>query len=213
MVKQAVTTLVLLLLPLVLVLPAYAKGPKPKVTLCHDGETIEVPESAVPGHLSHGDTLGECPEEEPDDPKPTPIPTPDPGEDNGVPAPTVPWVPICVRNVVVNLTQQDGAPIAGLYVQWDGHTGYGPSDTGGRVVIPYAPVGEHVVRVLFEGTDYFFSRPVATVLVLRGCEDYSVTLVDPPRIDWGKGFKSVIALYYVGALFYSVKIWREREQW
>jgi hypothetical protein len=32
-----------------------------KVTMCHDNHvTIEVGEDAVPAHLAHGDTLGEC---------------------------------------------------------------------------------------------------------------------------------------------------------
>lgn len=33
-----------------------------KVEVCHEGNTIEVDESAVPEHLEHGDTLGRCPE-------------------------------------------------------------------------------------------------------------------------------------------------------
>ena len=32
-----------------------------KVTLCHNGNTIEVDASAVDAHLNHGDTLGPCP--------------------------------------------------------------------------------------------------------------------------------------------------------
>ena len=35
-------------------------GPPAKVTLCHKGKTIQVPESAVPQHLAHGDTSGPC---------------------------------------------------------------------------------------------------------------------------------------------------------
>jgi hypothetical protein len=31
-----------------------------KVTLCHKGQSLEVPESAVKAHLNHGDTLGPC---------------------------------------------------------------------------------------------------------------------------------------------------------
>jgi RNA polymerase sigma factor (sigma-70 family) len=31
-----------------------------KVALCHEGNTLLVPRSAVPGHLAHGDTLGAC---------------------------------------------------------------------------------------------------------------------------------------------------------
>lgn len=37
-------------------------GGEDKVTICHNGQTLEVAESAVPGHLDHGDTLGPCPE-------------------------------------------------------------------------------------------------------------------------------------------------------
>jgi hypothetical protein len=36
-----------------------ASGPT-KVTLCHHGQTITVPPSAVPTHLQHGDTVGAC---------------------------------------------------------------------------------------------------------------------------------------------------------
>lgn len=32
-----------------------------KVTLCHNGHEISVPQSAVPAHLAQGDTLGPCP--------------------------------------------------------------------------------------------------------------------------------------------------------
>jgi hypothetical protein len=36
-------------------------GPAPKkVTLCHKGQTLELPEAAVQAHLNHGDTLGPC---------------------------------------------------------------------------------------------------------------------------------------------------------
>jgi hypothetical protein len=31
-----------------------------KVTVCHKGQTLEVPESALQAHLGHGDTLGPC---------------------------------------------------------------------------------------------------------------------------------------------------------
>ena len=31
-----------------------------KVTLCHKGQTLELPEPAVQAHLGHGDTLGAC---------------------------------------------------------------------------------------------------------------------------------------------------------
>jgi len=38
---------------------------EPKKVLCHQSgtpaeQTIEVPQSAVPGHLGHGDTVGAC---------------------------------------------------------------------------------------------------------------------------------------------------------
>ena len=31
-----------------------------KVTVCHDGNTLEVNQNALQGHLEHGDTLGAC---------------------------------------------------------------------------------------------------------------------------------------------------------
>jgi hypothetical protein len=34
---------------------------KPKVTLCHNGQTIKVSRCAKKKHLRHGDTLGPCP--------------------------------------------------------------------------------------------------------------------------------------------------------
>lgn len=34
---------------------------KPKVTLCHNGQTISVSKKAKKAHLKHGDTLGACP--------------------------------------------------------------------------------------------------------------------------------------------------------
>jgi len=37
-----------------------AKKTEPKVTICHEGKTTKVDESAVPAHLRHGDTLGPC---------------------------------------------------------------------------------------------------------------------------------------------------------
>jgi hypothetical protein len=50
-------------------LPGYAKAAPTKVTICHippgnpaNTHTITVGENAVPGHLSHGDTLGPCTE-------------------------------------------------------------------------------------------------------------------------------------------------------
>ena len=41
--------------------PGSPVGPPQKVTLCHKGRTISVPEPAVAAHLAHGDTLGPCP--------------------------------------------------------------------------------------------------------------------------------------------------------
>ena len=38
---------------------ARAQG-QAKVTLCHQGQTIDVPPSAVQTHLTHGDTVGAC---------------------------------------------------------------------------------------------------------------------------------------------------------
>ena len=31
-----------------------------KVTICHKGQTLEIPRSALQAHLKHGDTLGPC---------------------------------------------------------------------------------------------------------------------------------------------------------
>ena len=33
---------------------------KEKVTICHKGQTLEVPKQALQAHLNHGDTLGPC---------------------------------------------------------------------------------------------------------------------------------------------------------
>jgi hypothetical protein len=49
---------------------------KNKVLICHKGKDKKVPESAVPGHLGHGDTLGSCAAPEPD-PNPCPCYTAD----------------------------------------------------------------------------------------------------------------------------------------
>ncbi|RLF02887.1 MAG: hypothetical protein DRJ64_08880, partial [Thermoprotei archaeon] len=31
-----------------------------KLTICHKGESMQVPDSALGGHLRHGDSIGEC---------------------------------------------------------------------------------------------------------------------------------------------------------
>ena len=36
-------------------------GSSPPTTICHEGGTVTVEENALPGHLSHGDSLGACP--------------------------------------------------------------------------------------------------------------------------------------------------------
>jgi hypothetical protein len=33
------------------------------VTVCHNGNEIEIALESLPAHLNHGDTLGPCPEE------------------------------------------------------------------------------------------------------------------------------------------------------
>ena len=35
-------------------------GSQGKVTICHDGNTLEVAPQALPAHYGHGDTLGPC---------------------------------------------------------------------------------------------------------------------------------------------------------
>lgn len=58
--KLALTTSIVVALNL---LPSDQSGAGPgskKVTLCHKGQTMELPESAVQAHLNHGDTLGPC---------------------------------------------------------------------------------------------------------------------------------------------------------
>jgi len=62
--------------------PCYPNCPPPVqyVTLCHKPgtpaqQTMTVPESAVPGHLGHGDCLGACPPLPPPPPPPPPPPT------------------------------------------------------------------------------------------------------------------------------------------
>lgn len=54
------------------------------VTICHNGHTITVDDSALPAHLHHGDTKGEC--------TPTPEPTTPPVTETPKPEPTTPPV-------------------------------------------------------------------------------------------------------------------------
>ncbi|KKL90180.1 hypothetical protein LCGC14_1907280 [marine sediment metagenome] len=71
--KRLLTALLAIALTAVASLPASA-APE-RVTLCHFGETKQVPKRAVSGHLGHGDYLGECQEPDPDpDPEPAPAP-------------------------------------------------------------------------------------------------------------------------------------------
>lgn len=58
---------------IVAALPGVAMADVEKVTLCHKPgtpaqQTLNVPPSAVPGHLGHGDYLGECQGDPPADP-------------------------------------------------------------------------------------------------------------------------------------------------
>jgi hypothetical protein len=63
--------------------PTTGSEPAGKVTICHNGQTIEISTDAWPAHEAIGDTMGPCPE--PDDrsanpptkePKPTKAPKP-----------------------------------------------------------------------------------------------------------------------------------------
>ena len=51
----AVITLALFALPV-----GQASAQVERVTICHNGNTMEVAAPAVPAHLNHGDTLGPC---------------------------------------------------------------------------------------------------------------------------------------------------------
>jgi hypothetical protein len=47
----------------ILFLPSNQSGAGPgekKITICHKGQTLELPEAAIQVHLNHGDTLGPC---------------------------------------------------------------------------------------------------------------------------------------------------------
>lgn len=56
-----------------------SKNKKKKVTLCHEGQTIQVSKKAKKKHLAHGDPLGECQPPPPLPPPPPPSPPPPPG--------------------------------------------------------------------------------------------------------------------------------------
>jgi len=45
------------------------KNGKKKVTVCHNGQTIQVAKRKLKKHLGHGDTRGECPVVEPQEPQ------------------------------------------------------------------------------------------------------------------------------------------------
>lgn len=72
--------------------PAFAQYGHVPVVVCHKPGTpaeksLTVDESAVPGHVGHGDYLGECvtaPSPSPS-PSPTPDPTPEPTDEPGEP--------------------------------------------------------------------------------------------------------------------------------
>ncbi len=41
--------------------PPVGEQSPPRVTICHKGKTLTLPEPAVQAHLGHGDMLGPCP--------------------------------------------------------------------------------------------------------------------------------------------------------
>ena len=61
-------SILFLIISLILLSPEIAFGQKEKkdkqqfnkVTVCHNGETLEISESALQAHLNHGDTYGPC---------------------------------------------------------------------------------------------------------------------------------------------------------
>jgi hypothetical protein len=65
---KIISAIILLALSSVSVNAYSANG---KETVCHKGKEISVADSAVPAHERHGDTVGECDEEEPE-PEPEP---------------------------------------------------------------------------------------------------------------------------------------------
>jgi outer membrane biosynthesis protein TonB len=69
--------------------PAHATGHghgHTPVTICHNGHTITVDDSALHAHVKHGDTLGECPAPTPE--PTTPVETPEPEPSTPAPTPT-----------------------------------------------------------------------------------------------------------------------------
>lgn len=82
----ALLILTMLLAPSGVALAEEVPPPPELVTICHKPgtpaqQTLTVPAEAVPGHLAHGDTLGECEELPP--PPPPPPPSPPNGHNNG----------------------------------------------------------------------------------------------------------------------------------
>ena len=64
--------------------PVVTPPPPPPVTICHNGNTREVPASQLERHLGHGDTEGACPPRPPRPPRPPqpPVDPPDRCEDS-----------------------------------------------------------------------------------------------------------------------------------
>jgi hypothetical protein len=76
--------------------------PDARVVICHKPgtpaeKTLTVPQSAVPGHLGHGDTLGPCPEA-------TPTPTA---------TATVPITPTAIPSDTMTICHKPGTPATG----------------------------------------------------------------------------------------------------
>jgi hypothetical protein len=53
-----------------------AQAGQPKVTLCHQGQTLSVAQPSVAAHLAHGDSLGACSSSIPPSPQPSPSASP-----------------------------------------------------------------------------------------------------------------------------------------
>ena len=86
--------------------PAFAQYGHVPVTVCHKPgspaeKSLTVDESAVPGHLGHGDYLGECTVEPEPTPEPTPTPEPEP-----TPEPTEEPTPEPTEEPVVEPTEE-----------------------------------------------------------------------------------------------------------